>query len=264
MLPQEVDRHVHQLHSIQGASAQVGAAGRMGADAFEFISDLVVGQAAAGGDTVDIAGMPGQGDVQLVKDPFPRHKRLAGTAFLTGAAVVDDGAGQVVAAQVLFDRDGGAQGTDTQVVVAAAVAGSAGNNRLFGGGAGLLVQAGEGVKLTQEADDRVAGAVPAGEGGGDVADVLGDLKPGFRQGVAQDFHRAKFLEGGLRAIPNLVTQVIEPIFFAVDDSKRLFFIHVERSLSFCRVAANNGIYLGGKSPHRQGCFPQNSCEKTCV
>lgn len=202
-----------------------GAAGGVGADALEFIGDLVVGQAASGSHAVDIAGMPGQGDVQFVKDAFPGHKGFAGAALLTGAAVVDDGAGEIVGREVLLHRNSSAQGAHTQVVMAASVSGGTGLERLFRSAAGLLVQAGKGVELTQKADDRFAGAIPSGEGSGDIPHILGDFKPRFCQGVAQDFHRSKFLERSFRTIPNLVSQMIEPIFFAVDDSKRLHFVH---------------------------------------
>ncbi|MNC45831.1 hypothetical protein D3C75_948190 [compost metagenome] len=74
--------------------------------------------------------MPGDGSVNIVKQPFAHHKRFAGTAFLAWAAVKTHGAARAILFKPVFHRYRASKGRRTQQVVAAAVAVSIFNQRL--------------------------------------------------------------------------------------------------------------------------------------
>ena len=127
--------------------------------------------------------MPAERGVQVVKGAVAGHEGLAGAAFLAGAAVVADGAGQVVDFEVLFDEHGGQHRAGPEQVVTAPLPWLAGLERLRLGGAGLLAQTSQGIVLAQEADDRAAAAGLGHEGGGDACHVGRDLEAlGFHDG----------------------------------------------------------------------------------
>ena len=110
--------------------------------------------------------------IVAIKHSVAGHEGLTGAAFLTGAAVEDYGAGQFTSFNGFFNGDCGAYGTGTQQVVTAALAAAVGGQGLLFRGPGFLGQAGQGIVFTQNADDGLAGAVGAGESGGDAAEVL--------------------------------------------------------------------------------------------
>ena len=58
----------------------------MGRRSEEPVKYLVIGQRASHRNLILVAGMPADGEIQLVKDTVPGHKALAGAAFLTGTA----------------------------------------------------------------------------------------------------------------------------------------------------------------------------------
>ena len=64
----------------------------MGGAAFEVIARLIVGQGAAASHTVGIAGMPGQGCIQVIEGAVAGKKPLASAALLCGTAEKNNGA----------------------------------------------------------------------------------------------------------------------------------------------------------------------------
>ena len=71
-------------------------------------------------------------------------------------------------------------------------------------GTAVLRQAGQGVVFAENADDRRAAAGLRAEGGGDVADVLGDRKTGGLQLILKQRGALRFLIADLGELPDLL------------------------------------------------------------
>jgi hypothetical protein len=78
--------------------------------------------------------------------------------------------------QVVLHRRGGQQGGGAQQVMAAAMAVAAGFDRAVLGHAGFLAQAGQGVILAEDGDDRAFLARLAHDGGGDAGQLARDAE----------------------------------------------------------------------------------------
>ena len=97
------------------------------------------------------------------------------------------------------------------------------------GGARGLVQTVQGVELAQDADDGVAGAVAAGEGGGHVGHLP-------LHGEAQLFHQLTvvvcglvFQQGEFGQLPHLVGEGGDGLLMLVYDVVQFFLIHNDHS-----------------------------------
>ena len=110
---------------------------------------------------------------------------LAGALLLSGAAIKYDGAGQVVFLQNGFQCDGGSQTACAQSVVTAAVTGCTGYDGLLYGAGIFLAHVGQCIKFAQKADDGLAAAKAAFEGGGDTGQTGLNGKAVFVQCVDQ-------------------------------------------------------------------------------
>ena len=94
------------------------------------------------------------------------------------------------------------------------------------------MQAGQGVELAQKADDRLARAEAAGEGGLNPRDGGGDLKALLLQRLDEHMGGGVFRKGQLRIFPYLVRKGIEKTGFLVEKRGDCFFIHRDFILSF--------------------------------
>lgn len=99
----------------------------VGADPLEAVGNLVIGKGLLVARAVDVPGVPGDGAIQLIKDPVAGHEGLARAALLPRAAVIDDGAGTFFPFQILLDGKSRRKGTHSQKVVAAAMSRTAGD-----------------------------------------------------------------------------------------------------------------------------------------
>ena len=71
VLPQVVAAHVHQLHGVQSAAAQMGLSAGVGGDAVKGEVGAHDGHAAPGADLVDGLRVPGVGKVHVVESTRP-------------------------------------------------------------------------------------------------------------------------------------------------------------------------------------------------
>nr|WP_201791094.1 hypothetical protein [Nesterenkonia sp. PF2B19] len=122
--------------------------------------------------------MDHQGHGVVVKAAPLQHEDLAAAVLLRGGA--DDLHGETELVRDGGQSDGGADGGGGDDVVPAGVA-----------------DLGQRVILGADPDDKVAGAVPGGEGGGQVRHRCGDGESGVGELVAQPGGAAVLLEGGL-------------------------------------------------------------------
>ena len=225
VLPQELDTHVHHLRAVQSGTAVPRVACRVGSGARELVNHLQTGRIGAGRHLVGVAGMPGDGSVQVLEQSVSCHKGFAGAALLTGAAVENDRTLEGSFRNRFLDGDGGAQAGGTQQVMSAALAAAVGYQRLFLRDTSLLRKPGQCIKLAQDADAGSSGAEAAGKRGGNAAQLcfhqeafrLQNLRIGFRGLVFQ--HRK------LRIVPNLITESQNSGGFVVNTGIEYLFIH---------------------------------------
>ena len=208
MLAQELHADVHQLHRIQGRTAQMRRARGVRGHAVEVKLLLDAGHAGAAGDLVYIGRMPGDGRVQVLPHMIARQKRLARAALLAGTAKKDDRALLLrVLLQIRLDREGRRQRARTQQVMPAAMAAAARNQRGVMRAGCLLRQAGQRVKLAQNANYRMAMAPAAAEGRLDAAHVGGDGKAVFSKHLFIQGGGLKFLQRQLGIFPYLAAYI---------------------------------------------------------
>ena len=230
VLPQVVGAHVHELHGIQCASAQVGFPAGVGGDAVKDEVGAHDGHTAFGAHLVDGGGVPGVGEIHVVEVPGPGDELLGACALLGGAAEVDDGAVHVVGQHVVLQGHGGGEAAGAQQVVAAAVSRSAHVHGLLSGKVGLLAQTLQGIVLAQQAHHWLACAIGegGGEGGGDVGDVLFNGEALCGQGLGQSGGGLGLPVGQLCKIPDILGQSDGLIRFIRDQLTDLFqFTHGE-------------------------------------
>ena len=141
----------------------------------------------------------------------PGHEALAGTAFLRRAGEELHGAGAMVCLQIVLQAQRGGKRACAQQVVPAAVAGALLHQRLFLGQAGLLAQAGQGVKLAQKADDRPAAAEGAHHGRGNVSHALLYGKALLLQRFAEQPGGITLGKANLRVIPEAVAHIKQQV-----------------------------------------------------
>ncbi len=224
MLAQELDPDVHQFNRVQSAAPLLRVPGRVGRDAVKLIQDLNAGVVGAGHGLVSIAGMPGQGSVQLLPETFPCHKGLSRAPLFPGAAVIDDGARAAGFFQPGLDRGRSSERAGPQQVVAAAVAAAALGDGLRGNGTGLLAETGEGVKLAEDADDGPAAAVRAAESRPDAAEILGDGEAQLAQGTAIEVPGLELLQREFGILPDAVGDALEQSGPLVDEGEGGFLL----------------------------------------
>ena len=206
MLPHIVHTHIHQLHRVQGAAAQMGTGGGVGADALEPEVSLTVGHHAAGHHRVAAGGMPGDGQIQTVKHTGAGHIGLAAAPLLGGGADEHHGAAFSGLLQIVPDFQSRAHRGGSQQMVPAAVAVVGAGPGTGGGETGLLGHTAEGVVLRQQAYHRTAAAVGGGEGGVHIRKTGGDREALSAHQLGDGRGAFVFLEPDLGVIPDPVAE----------------------------------------------------------
>ena len=107
VLAQIVHPHVHELHCIQGAAAQVGRVRGMRCLAMEDKLCLNIGQRALAEQTGVAGWVPGQCCIHIIEHAGAGHEGLAGAAFLGWTAVIAHASARAGAFQVLLQRNSG-------------------------------------------------------------------------------------------------------------------------------------------------------------
>ena len=98
--------HIGAYPAVLGKWLAVGALiGGVGGDAGEGILHLNAGGVGAYGDLVGVAGVPGNGGVQILEKAVSRHKGLTRAAFLAGASVENNGSLQLSGSNGILDGD---------------------------------------------------------------------------------------------------------------------------------------------------------------
>ncbi len=148
--------------------------------------------------------MPGEGRIDIIKQPFAHHKGFSRSAFLAGTTVKAQRARAAVLLQPGFggDRRGESRGTE-QIVPATVAVGS----RCRGGrfcAVGLLAESRQGVKFAEQGNDRFALADAGDKSIRDPAGIAGELKTFRFQGVGQPLGGPELLKAGLRVVPDVV------------------------------------------------------------
>ena len=206
MLPQELNADVHQFHRIQGGTPHMGIVGCMGGNAGEGIFHLHTGSAGTDLDFIGVTGMPGQSSVQIPEHTVPCHKGLACAALLAGAAIKNDRPVEQPRLDGLFHCQRRTEGCRTQQVVTAALTVATGIQALPLCAAGALIQTGQGIKLTQNADSGLSRTKGAGKGGGNAAQLSLHLEALLLQQVAVVGGGLVFFHGQLRKIPDGIAE----------------------------------------------------------
>lgn len=117
----------------------------------------------------------------------------------------------MVCLQIVLQAQRSGKRACAQQVVPAAVAGAFLHQRLFLGQAGLLAQAGQGVKLAQKADDRPAAAEGAHHGRGNVSHALLYGKALLLQRFAEQPGGIILGKANLRVLPDAVAHIKQQV-----------------------------------------------------
>lgn len=141
----------------------------------------------------------------------------------------------MVVLQVLFYRQRGRQRPHAQKIVPTAVAGAPFHHRLLAERSGRLAQAGQRVKLSQEADHRPPLSEAAGKSGGDARQIAPDLKAPRGQGVTKQLCGKLFPETDFRVLPNLVAQIPQQFTILFNGKQRISLLTFHR---FSFLSAN--------------------------
>jgi hypothetical protein len=148
--------------------------------------------------------MPGQGDVEAVEQPIPRHDRLTEDDLLSRATVEHDGALLPLRPQRLRQGDGRSDGPDPEQVVAAAVPRRARLHRLLRPLAGRLGETRQGVVLGQKGDHGLSMAGGRHERGRHPCHAALHLETAPVQIVGQQGRGARLAQCDLRESPDLL------------------------------------------------------------
>ena len=195
MLPEIVDSNVHQFTGVQGAPAQMGRLGGMGADPVKGVINPVVCQGLIK-DPGFIMRMPGKGGVHIFKKAFFDHGGFSGGIFLCRAAKVKDRAREFFLFHDIFQKQGSGQNAASQKIVTAAMAPGSIQRR----GRGDICRLGhsrQSVVFTQKADHRFAAAPLCHKGcrkrrGGNRNGKALFLQNGFQKSAGAVFLKSRF------------------------------------------------------------------------
>ena len=188
----------------------------MGRRSEEPVKYLVIGQRASHRNLILVAGMPADGEIQLVKDTVPGHKALAGAAFLTGTAEKYHSPLFSILLQVFLYGNGRSHRSGSQQVMAAAVARLPLTYRHLFNALRLLGKAGKGIEFTQDAHHRLSMAKPAGKCCLDPGQIPLHRKALLLQELTEDLCGLKFLECSFRMIPDCIAGCTDHFPFPLD------------------------------------------------
>ena len=236
MLTQEFHADVHQLHGVQRAAALLGIACRMRGDAGELVFHLDAGNAGTGSDLVIGERMPRKRGVELLPGVLARHKGFACAAFFAGAAEENDRAGFAGFFEIFLHGKGRGKGTCAQHIVSAAMSAAAGNQLFALRHAALLRKTGEGVKLAQNADDRLPAAESTGKGRRNLAQALFHCEAVLCQHLAVEFHGLIFEQRELCIFPDLIAYTDKDVLLFVNEMQRILLLH--KNCLLCLIMCN--------------------------
>ena len=248
VLAQKLYADVHKLHGVERAAPVVRVSGGVRGNAVEFIEHLNARVVRAGGYLVRVGRVPGERGVEPVPEPFTRHIRLGCAALLAGAAEENDGTGLSARGEIFLYRRSRGERTGAEQVVPAAVAVPAGGDALRFGNAALLRKTGERVKLAENADHRMTGAVGAGKRRFNAAKVLLHREAQLFQRVRIERRGFEFLERKLRLVPDRVGDRGVNICMRVDRVQGGFFDLVHITTPWRENPANGRFAGAGRCP----------------
>ena len=202
MLPQIVDADIHQLTGVQCTAAEMGRRRSVGGTAAEGEEGTHIGQTAGGLDHIADARVPGVAGIQIIEVAVTGEEHLAPASLLCRTAIVADCTGKAGAFHVILGGYGGGHRTGAEGIVPAAMARAAGNQLPVFRTGSLLAEARQGVKFTEDTDDRLAGAPGADEGGGNAVHALLHRKALLLQSLDEDCSGLGLLEVELRYRPD--------------------------------------------------------------
>ena len=100
----EVGAGGHQRHGVQGAASQVRGVGRVRRHAVKTPGGLNIRQRTDVKHPGKGFRVPGDGGIDVIKQPFAHHKGFPGAAFFTGTAVKTHRSAAAVLLQPAFHR----------------------------------------------------------------------------------------------------------------------------------------------------------------
>ena len=141
MLPEVIAAHVHQLHGVQRAAAQMRLRAGVGSHTVKGEVRTHNGHAALGAHLVHAFGVPRIGKIHPIEIPGPGNELLGTGALLGGTAKENHRPVLMLPDEIILQRRSGGKAPGPQQIVAAAMTGSAGLHRLLHRAGGLLAQA---------------------------------------------------------------------------------------------------------------------------
>lgn len=191
-----VPADVHQLDGVEGALAAPRRTGGMRGLSLEAVLHRHEARAVAVAprDAEVGAHVGEERDVDILEEPRAHEVRLRGDEFFRRPGPHADRAGQLVALHDLLDRDRGGDVERHAGVVPFTVSGSAGNQRIVVGDAGLLGRLRDAVDVGPEREHGLTRSPARHERGGNAGDPLLHREPVLPEDVDQVPIRLDFLE----------------------------------------------------------------------
>ena len=203
--------------------------------------------------------VPGIAGIQIVEVAVPGQEHLAPAGFLCRTAIVPDGTAQAVLFHVVLGGNSGCHSAGAQSIVSAAVTGTALDDFLVLPAAGFLAQAGKGIKLTQDTDDRLTAAPGSDKRCGNAIHAFLYLKALFLQSLDENGSGFGFVEVQLRHGPYFIADSGELFTLRLNqfpDLTDLFFhIHCRSSLLISVRSIFCSLRLDAVKFHLSPLFP---------
>jgi hypothetical protein len=201
VLAHEIDHRVHGLDAVECRAPAFGRSRGMDREPAkpELAGD--VREVGRGAGRVPITRMHRHHRVDVVEQAGAEHVDLARAALLGRCAVETQRSASPGRDQPLLDGNRRGGGGGAKQVMTAAVPRALGDHRApfrFGG----LRQAGQGLELADDADDRPAAAPLRGERGGDLGDAGRDVEARALQLLLQQGAALLFLVADFREAPD--------------------------------------------------------------
>ena len=199
---EKLDAVPHEHHRIECGTAAIGRHGCVSGNAVEGESGGCDRERAAVSHLVAIRRVPVQDDVHVLKEAGTYHVDLTRPALFGRSAVVTQSAGDVMFRHEVLDRDDGQSRTRAEKVVATAVTGGTGDDRLAGRN-GLLRETRERIELPEDGNDWFSRAIRGDEPSRFVGDAGLNRESGFFELVLQQRRALTLVVTELGEAPNL-------------------------------------------------------------
>ena len=180
----------------------------MGRDSGKMIQHLNAGIVCSGRRLVDRARMPAQGSIQLLPQAGPRQIGFSRSAFFPGTAVEDHRTGLSGILQVLFYCCRRGKRSRSEQIVPASMPAAALFQRFRAGFSRFLAQTAEGIKLAEDADDRMSASVGSAESRFNIAEILRNRKAELPKLFAVESCGTEFFQAEFRIIPDLIRHTL--------------------------------------------------------